>query len=98
MQLPEKYGEGWIKFAVGETERAAFAEASKGRLYFQVPQMQPGAIDACVWRLDRSGIVFRFDGPAVAAPPLSTIPRERQIYLSGSWIWTWDGPHCRPSR
>lgn len=98
MQLPEKYQEGWIKFAVGETERAAFAEASKGRLYFQVPQRQPGAIDACVWRLDRSGIVFRFDGPAVAAPPLSTIPRERQIYLSGSWIWTWDGPHCRPSR
>ena len=98
MQLPEKYREGWIKFAVGETERAAFAEASKGRLYFQVPQMQPGAIDACVGRLDRSGIVFRFDGPAVAAPPLSTIPRERQIYLSGSWIWTWDGPHCRASR
>ena len=98
MQLPEKYREGWIKFAVGETERAAFAEASKGRLYFQVPQRQPGAIDACVWRLDRSGIVFRFDGPAVAAPPLSTIPRERQIYLSGSWIWTWDGPHCRASR
>jgi hypothetical protein len=98
MQLPEKYREGWIKFAVGETERAAFAEASKGRLYFQVPQLQPGAIDACVWRLDRSGIVFRFDGPAVAAPPLSTIPRERQIYLSGSRIWTWNGPHCRPSR
>jgi len=98
MQLPEKYREGWIKFAVGETERAAFAEASKGRLYFQVSQLQPGAIDACVWRLDRSGIVFRFDGPAVAAPPLSTIPRERQIYLSGSWIWTWDGPHCRASR
>ena len=48
MQVPKKYREGWIKFAVSEIERAAFAEASKGRLYFQVPQLQPGAIDACV--------------------------------------------------
>ena len=51
MQLPERYREGWIKFAVSETERSAFAEASKGHLYFQVPHLQPGAIDACVWRV-----------------------------------------------
>jgi hypothetical protein len=92
MQLPEQYREGWIKFAVSEPERAAFAEGSKGRLYFQAPQLQPGAIHACIWRLDPNGVVFRFDGPAVAAPPLSTIPRERQIHLSGSWIWTWNAP------
>jgi hypothetical protein len=92
MQLPENRG-GWIKFAVSETERAAFAEASKGRLYFTVPQLQPGAIDACVWRVDPDGVVFRFDGPAVAAPPLSAITRERrQVHLSGSWIWTWERP------
>src|SRR6267378_1933487 len=60
MQLPENR-ESWIKFAVSETERAAFAEASKGRLYFTVPQLQPGAIDACVWRVDPDGGVFRID-------------------------------------
>jgi hypothetical protein len=92
MRLPERFREGWIKFAVGETDRPTFAEATKGRLYFQVPQLLPGAIDACVWRLDPNGVVFRFDGPAVAAPPLSIIPRERQVHLSGSWIWTWDAP------
>ena len=95
MQLPERYREGWMKFAVSETERGAFAEMSKGRLYFQVPQLKPGAIHACVWRVDPSGVVFRLDGPAVAAPPLSTIPRERQVHLSGSWIWTWDAPGRR---
>jgi hypothetical protein len=87
-----------MKFAVGETQRPAFAEASKGRLYFQVPHLQPGAIDACVWRLDPNGVVFRFDGPAVAAPPLSTIPRERQLSLSGSWIWTWNAPSSEATR
>ena len=97
MPLPENR-ESWIKFAVSETERAAFAEASKGRLYFTVPQLQPGAIDACVWRVDPDGVVFRFDGPAVAAPPLSAIPRERQVHLSGSWIWTWERPACMAAR
>src|SRR5258708_17418826 len=92
MQRPEKYREGRIKCAVSEAERAAFAEGSKGRLYFEVPELQPGAIDACICRLDPNGVVFRFDGPAMAAPPLSTIPRERQIHLSGSWIWTWNAP------
>jgi catechol 2,3-dioxygenase-like lactoylglutathione lyase family enzyme len=92
MQLPERFREGWIKFAVGETDRPTFAEATKGRLYFKVPQLLPGAIDEFVWRLDPNGVVFRFDGPAVAAPPLSTIPRERQVHLSGSWIWTWAAP------
>jgi hypothetical protein len=90
MQLPERSRDGWIKFAVKETERGVFTAASKGRLYFDVPQLQPGAVDASVWRVDPNGVVFRFDGPAVAAPPLATIPRERQVHLSGSWVWTWD--------
>ena len=92
MQLPEKYREGWIKFAVNEVDRAVFTVATKGRLYFHVPELLPYAMDASVWRLDADGVVFRFDGPAVAAPPLSAIPRERQVHLSGSWIWTWERP------
>lgn len=98
MQLPERYRAGWVKFALSETDRTAFAESSKGRLYFQVPQLRPGAIDACVWRLDPDGVVIRFDGPAVAAPPLSAIPRERQVHLSGSWIWTWERPASMAAR
>ena len=90
MQLPEKYRDGWIKFRVSERALSAFVEGAKGRLYVAVPPLRPAAMEASVWRLDRDGVVFRLDGPAVAARPLSDIPREQQVHLSGGWIWTWE--------
>jgi hypothetical protein len=89
MELPDKYREGWIKFAVGETSRAAFTEGTKGRLYFLVPYLRPGAVDASVWRLDGDGVVFRLDGPAVAPPPLAAVSKAHQLQLSGQWVWVW---------
>lgn len=87
MELPDKYREGWMKFVVGETSRAAFTEGTKGRLYFLAPYLRPGAVDASVWRLDPNGVVFRLEGPAVAPPPLVAVPKAQQIQLSGLWVW-----------
>ena len=90
MGLPDKYRGGWIKFSVSEAELGAFAKVSKGRLYLHFPNLQPAAMSACVWRLDPNGVVFRLDGPAVGVPPLASIPPERQVHLSPSWIWAAD--------
>jgi hypothetical protein len=90
MQLPDKYREGWIKFPVANLALPAFTVGAKRRLYFFVPHLRPGAINASVWRLDGDGVVFRFEGPAVAPSPLSAIPRDRQVPLPGGWVWTWE--------
>jgi hypothetical protein len=87
-----EYAQRALSRTVNEVDRAVFTVATKGRLYFHVPELRPYTMDASVWRLDADSVVFRFDGPAVAAPPLSAIPRERQVHLSGSWIWTWERP------
>jgi hypothetical protein len=92
MQLADKYRDAWIKFPLASPALPAFAEGAKGRLYVLVPNPRPGAMDASVWRVDRDGVVFRLEGPAVAARPLASIPPEQQFALSGGWIWTWDAP------
>jgi hypothetical protein len=100
MTLPVEYRDGWARFPVGglsldgSTERAAepFKEGTKGRLYFFAPHLRPGAVDAKVSKVDRDGVVFRFTGPAVAPPPLDAIPSARRVHLSGSWLWTREGP------
>jgi hypothetical protein len=100
MFLPVEYRDGWAKFPVGglsfdgSTERGAepFKEGTRGRLYFFAPHLRPGAIDAKVSKIDHDGVVFRFTGPAVAPPPLETIPRARRVHLSGSWLWAWEAP------
>jgi hypothetical protein len=92
MQLPVEYRDGWMKFPLAEGDGRAttrFEEGIRGRLYSLAPHLRPSAVDAIVWRADRDGVVFRFTGPVIAPPPLSTIPRERQFHLSGSWVWTW---------
>lgn len=81
-----------MKFAVRPPALLAFKEAAKGRLYFMLPNLRPGAMEASVWRVDRDGVVFRLEGPAVAAPTLSSIPPGRQFLLSGGWVWTWASP------
>jgi hypothetical protein len=90
MHLPEEYRDGWMKFPVRPAALPAFKEGAKGRLYFLVPNLRPGAVDASVWRIDGDGVVFRFEGPAVASCPLSAIPQDRQIPLSSGWVWTWE--------
>jgi hypothetical protein len=90
--------EGSIKFAVNEADHAAFTAATTGRLYLHVPHVRPGVMDASVWRLDADGVVLRLDGPAVAPPPLSAIRPERQVHLSGSWVWTWESPSTVAAR
>jgi hypothetical protein len=100
MLLPVEYRDGWARFPVGglssnaSTEPGAepFKEGTKGRLYFFAPNLRPGAVDARVSKRDHDGVVFRFTGPAVAPPPLDAIPRARRVHLSGSWLWTWEGP------
>jgi len=90
MHLPEEYRDGWMKFPVRPAALPAFKEGAKGRLYFLVPNLRPGAVDASVWRIDGDGVVFRFEGPSVASCPLSAIPQDRQIPLSSGWVWTWE--------
>lgn len=100
MLLPTEYRDGWVKFPLGDLgsdrgkahSREPFKEGAKGRLYFLSPHLRPGAVDATVWRIDRSGVVFRFTGPRIAPPPLETIPSARQVRLSGAWLWTWESP------
>jgi len=91
MLSPATYLDGWAKFSLTtDLPTAPLKEGTKGRLYFSLPHSRPGAVDASVWRMDREGVVFRFTGPPVAPPPLDTVPRARQLHLSGSWLWTWE--------
>jgi hypothetical protein len=87
--LPAKYRDGLVKLPLGPND--SLREGAKGRLYFHFPHLRPGAVGAIVQRIDRDSALFRLTGPPIAPPSLDTIPKERQVRLSGSWVWTWDG-------
>jgi hypothetical protein len=100
MLLPVEYRDGWMKFPLeGPSSDDArvhstelFKEGTRGRLYFRSEHLCPGPVEAVVWRIDRDGVVFRFRGVSIAPPPLDTIPKDRQLQLSSSWLWIREDP------
>src|SRR6266545_4393157 len=93
MRLPAENRDGLVKLPFSPTQAPlieAFTEGMKGRLHFRFPHLRPGAVNATVQQIDRDTAVFRLTGPIIAPPPLDTVPKERQVPLTGAWVWTWD--------